>query len=314
MMPELDGMDMLKELQKHEKTATIPFLFLTAKSAKSDMREGMNLGADDFITKPYDIDELLNAINIRLEKKKKNEVKFNKKFDELRDNLRKTLPHEIRTPLNIVLGLSEFLLKNYHNTSPKDARDMLENIFESGKRLNRLFENYLFFANIEIIATVKEELQRLRNRTTPLCEFIIKDIAGFYGQDTGRTEDIQLDLDDGTLAMLEEHFVKIIDELIDNALKFSDRGTPVKIFSAIDKDMYSLSITDYGRGLTQEQIRSIGEYVQFERKIYEQQGSGLGIAIVQRITELYLGEFDIDSEFGSYTTVTVKLPLVKKDS
>ncbi|MFW5701738.1 MAG: hybrid sensor histidine kinase/response regulator, partial [Bacteroidota bacterium] len=227
MMPEMDGLDMLRELQKNEKTATIPFLFLTAKSAKSDMREGMNLGADDFITKPYDIDELLTAVDARFKKKEKSQNQFNKKFDELRSNLRKTLPHEIRTPLNIVLGLSEFLMKNYQNTSQKDACDMLENIHESGKRLNRLFENYLFFANMEIIATVPGDINRLRNKVTPLCEFVIRDMSAHHAQMAGREDDIELDLEDADLAILEEHFVKLIEEMIDNALKFSDRGTPV---------------------------------------------------------------------------------------
>lgn len=68
MMPELDGYHVLRELNKNRKTASIPFIFLTAKSDKTDMRKGMNLGADDYLTKPFNEKELLEAIECRLKK------------------------------------------------------------------------------------------------------------------------------------------------------------------------------------------------------------------------------------------------------
>ena len=68
MMPELDGYGVLHILSKKEETALIPFIFLTAKSEKSDIRKGMSLGADDYLTKPFDDTDLLNAIEVRLRK------------------------------------------------------------------------------------------------------------------------------------------------------------------------------------------------------------------------------------------------------
>ncbi|MCA6407955.1 MAG: response regulator, partial [Cytophagales bacterium] len=68
MMPVLDGYGVLHMLSKNPETAAIPFIFLTAKSEKSDYRKGMELGADDYITKPFDDTQLLNAIEIRLKK------------------------------------------------------------------------------------------------------------------------------------------------------------------------------------------------------------------------------------------------------
>lgn len=68
MMPELDGFGVLRILSKNPETSGIPFIFLTAKTEKSDMRKGMNLGADDYITKPFEEDELLEAIETRMKK------------------------------------------------------------------------------------------------------------------------------------------------------------------------------------------------------------------------------------------------------
>ncbi len=68
-MPELDGFGVLHILNKNPDTATIPFIFLTAKAEKTDMRKGMTLGADDYLTKPFDDTDLLNAVEARLRKR-----------------------------------------------------------------------------------------------------------------------------------------------------------------------------------------------------------------------------------------------------
>lgn len=100
MMPELDGYDVLQELQKHTETSAIPFIFITAKSERPDMRRGMELGADDYLTKPFDDAELLSAVEGRFRKNsiqkeyyskalaKLNELVGQKKgLDELRETI-----------------------------------------------------------------------------------------------------------------------------------------------------------------------------------------------------------------------------------
>ncbi len=308
MMPELDGYGVLEELQKSPETNTIPFIFLSAKSARGDIRSGMNLGADDYVTKPFDIDELISAVHKRLEKQQSVQSKYESKFEALSDNLRKSMPHEIRTPLNIILGLSEFLRKNYDFTNHKDAMEMLGNITDAGKRLQRLFENYLFYANLEVQAANPAEVEIMRTKKTMLVEYTIKDIVLYTAGNAGRSNDIELDLQDGTVRISEIYFTKIIEEIIDNAFKFSERGKPIKILTNNWNKFFVIHITDFGRGMTKDQIENIGAYIQFERKVFEQQGSGLGLTIVRRLVTLHNGELSIESEPGVYTTVTIKLP------
>jgi len=85
MMPELDGYGVLHLLGKDEKTANIPFIFLTAKSEKEDHRKGMTMGADDYITKPYDDVELLNIIEIRLRKSNRIKRQFERTSEGLNE-------------------------------------------------------------------------------------------------------------------------------------------------------------------------------------------------------------------------------------
>lgn len=83
MMPELDGYGVLNILSKKPETASIPFIFLTAKSDKGDLRKGMNLGADDYLTKPFEESELLDAIDVRLRKKEMLAKEFSKSIDDV---------------------------------------------------------------------------------------------------------------------------------------------------------------------------------------------------------------------------------------
>ena len=93
MMPVLDGYGVLHLLSKNKDTASIPFIFLTAKSEKSDYRKGMELGADDYITKPFDETQLLNAIEVRLRKVEKLKQNFGQDLTGVTDFLESASQH-----------------------------------------------------------------------------------------------------------------------------------------------------------------------------------------------------------------------------
>ena len=304
MMPKLNGYELLEDLQKNDETASIPFLFLSAKIDKKDIRKGMNLGADDYITKPFDIEDLIVAVETRLKKKEIAEKQFQKRFEELRSSIRSILPHEIRTPLNAILGFTDFILKNPDN-SLENIEDMLSRVYSSAKRLNTLFENYLIYANLEIIATNETEIEKLTENKTFFVKNLIFDIAMYKAEIHKRKGDLVLDLQDENIKISTEFFVKAMEELIDNAFKFSEHSTDVIIRSHTDGEYYVIDIIDYGRGFTKQQLESLGAYVQFDRKLYEQQGSGIGLTISKRIAELHKGTLDIYPNEGK-TAIRVK--------
>lgn len=309
MMPVLNGFELLTELRKHDETINTPFLFLTARTEKQDMREGMNLGADDFITKPFDVDDLVNAVISRLNKLKAKKEHYQKKFDELRFNLSRSLPHEIRTPLSVILGYSEILQRSWKSLSEEDTSDMLENIHSSAKRLHRVFEKYLFYAGLELIASNEKEIARLKEKITPSANAVISDVCHRYGDEYARNKDICVEVVDSGLMMSEDYFNLIVEEVLDNALKYSKKDSQIKVIAEPHGSKFVMSIMNYGRGMTQKQISEIGAYIQFDRLKHEQQGLGLGLAIVKKIVDLHGGEFSIDSEVEYFTTVAVELPL-----
>jgi signal transduction histidine kinase len=309
MMPVLNGLEMLAELRKHEEAINIPFLFLTARTEKHDIREGMNLGADDFITKPFDVDDLVNAVITRLSKSAEKKEHYQKKFDELRFSLSRSLPHEIRTPLSVILGYSEILQRSWKNLSEEDTADMLSNIHASAKRLHRVFEKYLFYAGLEIIGSNENEIQKLKEKISPSAKVIITDVRHRYALESARDKDITETITDVGVAMSEDYLNLIVEELLDNALKYSKKGSQVTITAIPEGKFFVMSIMNFGRGMTPKQISEIGAYVQFDRMKHEQQGLGLGLAIVKKIVLLHGGEFSIESEVEYFTTVTVKIPI-----
>jgi signal transduction histidine kinase len=100
---------------------------------------------------------------------------------------------------------------------------------------------------------------------------------------------------------------------VQNAFKFSGPETPVRVRLAETFNGVEFSVTDQGCGFSTEQIRRIGAYVQFDRKMQEQQGMGLGLIIAKRLADLHGGSLVIEGAKGSGTTVTVKLPKTKTE-
>lgn len=310
IMPELDGHGVLRELRQHPATTTIPFIFLTAKADKADVRQGMNLGADDYLVKPFTQRELLEAISVRLSKHEQLSTHFDHRLEELRNNITASLPHEFLTPLTVILSASEILLLHSDMLTAAEVPQFAERIHTSANRLHRLIRNFLLYSWLELAALDPDKAVALRGYGTSEVRIVIPDVAARLSQQVGRAADLHLELSNVTVRMEPAHLSKIVEELLDNAFRYSQPGTAVHLRAyAANGRVLTLAVVDLGRGMTREQIAQVGAYMQFERDRYEQQGQGLGLTITKRLVELYGGELTIESVPRLTTTVQVSLPL-----
>jgi signal transduction histidine kinase len=307
-MERMDGYRTLAALRQDSVTAPIPVILMTGMADTAGMRQGMELGADDYLSKPFAVPQLLAAVNARLRKHQTVREVAERKLAELRASISLALPHELLTPLNGILGFSDILISDHTRLQSGEIVAMSEAIRDSAKRLHRLIENFLIFAQIELLQA--DQLHSLREGRTPDARKPLERVARLRAERLSRSGDLVLDLSDAAVAMSEEYFTKIVDELLENAFKFSAPGSPVKVQSEPRDGWLVLRIADHGRGMKVEHIAEVGAYMQFERKIYEQQGSGLGLSVAKRLTELHQGELSIDSQIGVGTTVEVRLPRV----
>lgn len=315
MMPIMNGYDVLKTLRNQPLTTTIPFIFLTSVSDYDDQRRGMVLGADDYITKPFEVSELLATITTQLKKQHDLLLSANRHLDDLRLNIITALPHELRTPLNTILGFSELLMSDAVEVSPEQMRNWGKHIHSSGQRLLRIAENYLVYARISIALNNEDDLLRYRLETyaggqTALITQAHQ--AALRHQREGLLEVMSEAAP--ALHICETDFLKIVDELVDNACKFSPVNSPVRVRGVLKPDHFAIHVQDEGRGLNAESVKRVGAYMQFDRWFYEQQGMGLGLAIVVQLLKLYDGTFQIVQPDGGGTEVIVRLRRVSTDT
>jgi two-component system, sensor histidine kinase and response regulator len=307
-MEKMDGYLTLASLRNQPATASIPFILMTGLADHAGMRHGMELGADDYLPKPFTIDALYAAVDARLKKVQAVRQEAEKKLADLRDNISFMLPHELRTPLNGILAYGEILSVEAATLPASEVAEMGQVIYDSGKRLERLIENFLIYAQIEVITADSQKIQSLRAKRTDQPARLIEQHARTQAEATKRPEDLHLELTNAPVGISEEYLAKIVNELVLNAFKFSERGAAVTVALAPQAGNVVLSITDHGRGFALEDMSKVGAYMQFDRKIHEQQGLGLGLILAKRLAELHGGGLEIQSVPDATTTVTVTLP------
>jgi two-component system, sensor histidine kinase and response regulator len=310
-MEVVDGYEVLAAVRNNPSTASIPFILVTAQAGATAMRQGMDLGADDYLLKPFSQNGLISAVQTRLQKHQTMLRQAESKLEMLRQHLSTALPHELRTPLNGILGYADILRKQSVDLEPNEVAQMAERIYRNGKRLDRLVENFLIYAQIEIVKMDYQKIEQLRKSKTMGVDKMIEIMARHRAYEAERTTDLSLALTPGNVAISSDYFSKVFEELFDNAIRYSRKGSSVKVLTESADEDFVLKIIDQGRGLSSEQLVNIGAYMQFERKVYEQQGSGLGLTVARRLVEIHGGQVSLDSEYGQGTTVTVTLPSVR---
>ena len=310
-MEKMDGYMTLSSMRNDAATASVPFILMTGLADNAGMRHGMELGADDYLPKPFTIDALYAAVEARLKKAQAMREEAERRLADLRDAISLALPHELRTPLNGIIAYGEIFKMDAESLQPAEIAEMGQVIAESGRRLERLVENFLIYAQLELFRTDPGKVTALRSKTTAAPGRVIREHAQRQAELAGRESDLQLYLGEGTVPMSEEYLGKVVDELVQNAMKFSSSGRRVLVDFSQQPAAVVLKVDDLGRGFSTDQITKVGAYMQFDRKMHEQQGLGLGLSIAKRLTELHGGELVIQSRKGEGTTVEVRLPKVK---
>ncbi len=307
MMPGLNGYEVLEHFQKMSSTSNIPFIFLSAKGTGPDIRQGMNGGADDYITKPFRVKDLLQSIETQLKKKDK----INRKFETIYNNISAYIPHELLTPLLPILGYPELLSERIDDFSKEEILEMLDKIKYAGNRLQKTIGKFLKYTESRIRladnnfnnTSGEENLSFIGPKIKEHC---IKESNKFK-----REKDLEFEIEECTVKIFEDDLTFIIEELIDNALKFSIPGSKISIKGKIINGMYNMEITDHGRGMKPEQIKDITPFMQHDRNIFQNSGNGLGLATIKNILDFYNGHLRLSSAENEYTKCSIELPLAE---
>jgi signal transduction histidine kinase len=307
-MPGMGGYEVLQAIRADPRLSSTPFLFLTSLGAPDNVRAGMVSGADDYLMKPIASEALLAAVEARLARRKASRLEEDARVDEIRDGVAKLLPHELRTPLTTILGGSQFLAQCHREMSHEDIGQVADSMYRAAQRLHRMAESYILYSELE--------LDRLASRVSPPPGLRgssgsgeVRVGAEEVAAEWHRGDDLRLALDDAKVPLAGSYLRKVAVELVDNAMKFSETGTTATVRLRSDDSGVVLEVADAGRGMTADQVQQIGAFRQFDRALFEQQGSGLGLALVRRIVVASGGELVVDSRPGAGTRVTARWPI-----
>lgn len=308
-MPVLDGYGVFQAVKSDLKTNAIPFVFLTALGSRADHRKGMELGADDYLVKPFSHKELLSCVRTQITKHHSIADRYETTLRLVRKNIMYALPHELRTPLSQIIGYASLLEMQTDPVNLSSIHQYGESINRAGQRLQHLIENYLVYAQLEIIASSPEELAKLRNHIVRNIKPVIESTVDECRDKHNRAANVQMDVEALSLQISENDLKKIIGELVDNALKFSPPNTSVRIHTQKSAEHVQIIIRDEGRGMSPDQATLLGAYMQFDRSFYEQQGIGLGFMIARRLVELHGGTIAVESKLDNGTRIVITFPL-----
>ncbi len=301
MMPHMDGHALCDAVRRREDLSAIPFVFLTAKGQKEDRLRARELGADDYLTKPFEVDDLLSVVRARL--KRVAEI-TSESERRLRAPVADSISHELRTPLTIIQGLVS-ILQSQPELDPETQRELLKTVHENGDVLNKLVENLLSLKSADSGDPLPTWDLDLRDVLLSVCRNF-RDACQKKRLVFGATLPASLPSVRGNRGAL----LLLFSNVLDNAVRYTPDGGRVEIAVALEGEAVAVTIRDTGVGLNGSAIPHVFEpFYRDEPAGRESPGLGLGLSIALKLTRVHAGSLDIASKKHQGTAVTVRLPL-----
>jgi signal transduction histidine kinase len=300
-MPPPNGFELRKILSESERTAGIPFVFLTAKASLEDKLLGLDLGADDYITKPFEIKELLarvQAVLRRAEKGRQAGLKEAEvKVDQLRRAISTNLSHELRTPLGqIMMSLQTVMHQKSSSGDDENIDWSIQAALTSAERLKQLVNDLILIHAIDSgeLSTFRQAIDVSHEIQLP-----IEKLARAYNKNL--TVEFKFHPDAHIYAPRLE-FSQIVTHLADNACKFSPEGGAIRVFVMPNGEGGCvIAIADQGPGIPVGLRQKVFErYYQIsDGDARKYGGLGVGLYIVKSITDTLGGNIKfLDTQSG----------------
>jgi signal transduction histidine kinase len=318
-MPELGGHDVLLEVRSNLKFNHIPFVFLTAAADHDSIRKGMNLGADDYLTKPFTRIEVLNTIRVRLEKRAAQEKLLQSQIKTLnisvteehekrmlKSRLIAMFSHDFRNPLSCIQSTADMLQVYEARLSPEQKIKRLDSIKGSVWLLVQMLDDMLMVAEIE-----GGQLEYIPGSVDlkAFTEAIIEEFRLIDHNEHILTFHSTLQ---GTVENDSKLFRHILTNLLSNAIKYSPVGSEVIVTLFEEDNKINLVIQDQGIGIPEEEsLPNLFEPFYRAANAKNVKGTGLGLSIVKECVECHGGSIKVESQLGKGTIFAVKLPLVR---
>jgi len=308
-MRGMSGYTVLSKVRALPESAHTPVVLVTGMADLKGMREGMKLGADDYLPKPFSVAELLSVVRTRLDKTESLRKDAEERAKSLRSHISLMLPQDLLNPLTGILGLAGILCDEAEILGPDEAAELARDIQRSGERLNRQINNFLIYSQIELVSADPARLKALRtSQPTPLAR-ALDDVVQKTSERHHREQDVVVEHCEVDVAISAQNLEKIMGEVLDNAFKFSTAGSVVRVDATRSDGIALIRIDDKGKGMRPEVLQTIRNVGQMERFSAQTGNAGLGLAIAVRLTEIHNGRVYLEDGVTTGTTVCIELPI-----
>jgi DNA-binding response OmpR family regulator len=305
MMPDMDGFGVIHALRSDSRTALTPFIFLTAMAANGDLRHGMTEGADDYLTKPFQIEDLIGSVRRRLEKRKRQIEEGERKAEEVSLAVAASVPQEILETLDQITNVTNSIALKYAAQDAEVAA-MQEVVALGSLRLRRIMRRLHLYSQLPQLYANRFEL--VRNGSLVAAEAVIERVARAVCRSWKREPDLAIASEAAQLPIGEEYLELLVEELVDNACKFSKAGSCVEVMGRAKPEYWSLTVCNRGTGLSVDQTARIGAFKQFWSGNVRPRGLGLGLALTEGVARLHGAEFVIESD-ADVISASILIPL-----
>ncbi len=302
MMPDMSGLEVCKRLKQESAFSDIPVIFLTAKRETEDIIQGFKLGAVDYVTKPFNKEELMVRVNTRLELK------------EVREKLRQALAtkdkffsiiaHDLMNPFNALLGFSSLLLTEAETISAEERQEFIQDIQKASIQGHNLLSNLLFWARSQ---TGKLEV----NLITLDLEEVVENNVEFVSENAKHKGINLLILLENQPILADKNMLDtVIRNLLSNAIKFTPKNGTIEISSKKEANTVVISISDTGVGISAENMEKLFRIDVNHTTVGTQRetGNGLGLILCKEFIEKQGGTIKVESEEGKGSRFSISLP------
>lgn len=322
MMPEMNGFEVCERIKNVEILRDIPIIFLTAKADIEDIQKGFEVGAVDYITKPFNLAELktrvsshLKLYNTQRQLKELNEklVKSEKELNlanETKNKFFRIIAHDLKSPFSGFLGLTDMLANNLDKMKPEMVESLSKSMSQESKRLYNLLDNLLEWSYSQMGLIKFEPIQ------IDLYDVSVRTLSLFESQIESKNLKIKNSLEKNSFVFADNHMLNsIFKNIISNAIKYSKLNGSINISSILNNDnhTYTVIIEDRGIGISQDFLSTIFNIDSKHITVGtdNEKGTGIGLVLCKEFIEKNGGRIFADSEIGVGTTIYFTLPEYK---
>jgi two-component system, sensor histidine kinase and response regulator len=296
MLPGINGYDVCRQLRANPALKYVKIIMVSAKAMTSERLRGYQAGADDYLVKPFDEEELTAKVKVYLGLKPAEEL------NDLKSGVLSLLNHETRTPLHGILGPAELLMSK-EPMADEERISLADMIHESAELLNTFFEKVMLLGSLK---SGKYSLCLEPGDFCPAVHEVIDDLQP-EANDLGVT--LEATLPQEARATLDREMMKrVLLTLLENAVRFSPPGGRVQLTVKVENEEICLSVRDYGPGMDAAFLPHVFDELTDIDIAHHTTGHGLSLAIARRIVLKHNGSITVESECGKGTQFTVRFP------